>query len=146
MPQVHTQVANNELAVFLNTGAITKIRKLPYPDPKPIYDAIKKRLAALEKTAIYLGEIRTVSDEIKQSLESLSAVLKTQLKEIDERIEQLNSFPDDIPWKQKLHDKLEHLAIRIEDVIETCDLATNEEFVKMIKAQVAYLMNESTKN
>ncbi|MXW15902.1 MAG: hypothetical protein F4069_09970 [Rhodothermaceae bacterium] len=147
MPQViaHTGNISNRLGYFLKETAVPEIRELTIDYPEPdVYDAIDKHLALVEKTATALGQIETVSDEDDQFFEDLSVELVNALDRVEQSIEMVKSFPEDVPWKQKLCGKLEHLAIRIEDVAETCALATNKGFIKMIKAQIRNLMNEST--
>jgi len=107
------------------------------------HNLIDDYLSSVEQTAIDLGQIQRFSAKDDQFFLDLHTELVSVLEKIEEKIVVVNSYPDDVLWKQNVSRKLEHLAIRIEDIAETCELATNHGFIKMIKAQVKNLMNGS---
>ncbi len=123
---------------------ISWLHKLKLDHTLSDYRLIDGYLDSVEKTAVDLGRIQRFSDSDDQFFEDLHAELVDTLERIEEKIEIINSYPDDIPWKQTVVQKLEYLAVRIEDVAETCELATNHGFIKMIRAQLKNLIHGST--
>ncbi|MCY4233815.1 MAG: hypothetical protein OXE59_08790 [Bacteroidetes bacterium] len=101
-------------------------------------------LDSIEKIAVDLGQIQRISDSDDQFFEDLHTQLASILQRIDEKIEIVNSNLDDLQWKQTLLQKLEYLAIRIEDVAETCELALDHGFINMIRGQLRDLIHGST--
>lgn len=122
-------------------------RKLREKNPEPNYRAIDECLELVEKLALVVGEMeQELSDEDRKSLKDLSTQLFKYVKRIDRSIAIINSLPESVPWKQKAGDKLVHLANRTEDVAEVCELALDEEFIKMIKDLLQDFLDASSEN
>ena len=141
-PLIHPTSCINEFGP--NSVDVSWLRKLKTDHTLSDHSVIDGYLASVEKTAVDLGQIQRFSDSDDHFFEDIHTELISALKRIDEKIVMINSYPDDLPWKQTVSQKLEHLAIRIEDVAETCELATNQGFIKMIRAQLRDLINGST--
>jgi len=108
--------------------------------PEPDYRAWDNHLAAINTLSVILGQEKGIS---KKELKSLSAKLFDFVDSIDLCIEFVSALPESVTWKKKADDKLIHLANRIEDVAEVCELALDEEFTQTIKDRVQKFLNES---
>jgi len=141
----HPQTATIDLGSdqFLSIEVIEKLESLQKLYPEPDYFIMDSHLESIEYIAVALGQVEVSSDRIRQRLENICAKAVSTLEFIERYIE---SLPDHIEWKSKAYDKLTHLANRIEDVAETCALASSTEFAQMIQAEVQNLVNAEQKN
>ncbi|MCY3629860.1 MAG: hypothetical protein OXI05_08130 [Bacteroidota bacterium] len=146
MPLVQAPISFGDLEPPLTTITVEDILGLPKEIPEPDYQTIGKCLASVEKLAIFVGEMKELSDEDRKYLKDLAAELFKLVEKIDLCIGIVEALPDSVPWKQKADEKLVHLANRTEDVAEVCELAVDDEFINLVKDRLQSYLNARSKN
>jgi len=146
MSRPQTAIIDFDSDQFLSVEVISKLENLQKLYPEPDYFIMDSHLESIEYIAVALGQVEVSFDRIRQRLEDICAKAVSTLEFIERYIENIESLPDHIEWKSKAYDKLTHLANRIEDVAETCALASSTEFAQMIQAEVQNLVNAEQKN
>ncbi|MCY3593753.1 MAG: hypothetical protein OXH01_00740 [Bacteroidetes bacterium] len=146
--QIHTD--NNDLELFLRERTFSRLERVQIPDPvyypEPDYSIMDTHLDTIEDVATLLGRLDVSSEEDRKYLKEICVKATSILEHVDQRIENIKALPEYVEWKSKACDKLEHLASRIEDVAETCALASSDEFADMIKTEVGNIINVPADN
>jgi len=142
MPQIQTRITGSRFGDFLNTMAIGRgLEEMQVYYPEPDYSTMAKHLAMVEKFATVLGQIDVLSDQDRENLKGVSIEAFKAVERIEQSIENIKALPENVTWRQKACTKLEHLANRIEDIVETSALAASKHFTRTIEAEVQSLMN-----
>ena len=145
--RLHLSTMTAEDLLGLQKKGIFRKRKLRKNFPEPDYQLIDKCLASVEKLSTIVEETKEpLSSNDRKYLKNLAVELFKLVEKVDLCIKVVEYLPDSVPWKQTADGKLVNLANRTEDIAEVCELAVDEEFIKMINDRLQKYLNARANN